>query len=45
MVSDLNNVRKRLGGPGASEKAARAVLEVCGITEDQLMEPSGEMQL
>jgi lipid-A-disaccharide synthase len=35
MVSDLNNVRKRLGGPGASEKAARAVLEVCGINPDK----------
>jgi lipid-A-disaccharide synthase len=44
MVSDLNNVRKRLGGPGASEKAARAVLEVCGIQPDQLTNSIGEME-
>ena len=31
MVEDLQDVRKKLGGKGASENAARAVLKVCGI--------------
>jgi lipid-A-disaccharide synthase len=42
MVQDLNNVRKRLGGPGASEKAARAVLETCGIPANKLTDASPE---
>ncbi len=31
MKVDLNEVRAKLGGPGASEKAARAVLDLCGV--------------
>lgn len=34
MVDDLNAVRAKLGGPGASEKAARAVLDLCGVDPD-----------
>ncbi|MBI5155135.1 lipid-A-disaccharide synthase [Candidatus Poribacteria bacterium] len=31
MAADLQDVREKLGGRGASENAARAVLEVCGV--------------
>ncbi|MCB2155692.1 lipid-A-disaccharide synthase [bacterium] len=47
MVADLAEVRDKLGGPGASEKAARAVLEVCGvdpIEAPQAEKPSPENQ-
>lgn len=31
MVEDLDEVRDRLGGPGAAQNAARAVLAACGV--------------
>jgi len=34
MSKDLPRVKETLGGPGASEKAARAVLELQGVTPD-----------
>jgi lipid-A-disaccharide synthase len=32
MVHDLNDLRARLGGPGASEKAAQALWKILGST-------------
>lgn len=38
MVEDLDDVRRKLGGSGASTNAARAVLEVCGVDTGGLLE-------
>ncbi len=36
MLRDLRRVKEMLGGPGASRKAARTVLEFCGIEPEQM---------
>jgi len=33
MVASLGEVRRRLGGPGASERAAAAILEVVALSD------------
>lgn len=44
MLADLRRVKEMLGGPGASEKAARAVLNLCGASppEEPVPRPGGK---
>ncbi|MEQ8820935.1 MAG: lipid-A-disaccharide synthase [Sumerlaeia bacterium] len=44
MEADLLRVKNKLGGPGASKNAARAVLEVCGVEPDEEQSPQSHRE-